>query len=174
MFVLQLLSFQEEKLAEAGRFAPSWAPPLFEPEDDFELVLIQWSTEYDRVMRTHPSKRAGKDKLAEHYIAEEQHRLMSIAMWRQETNRGIKFWTDEKKAAVQYDPKIAMLWGKWLAWVPPPPRRGSEPDPPPMEKPKSEPPKPDLPKPKAKPRPKESGKGGKKHGRGKGKGKGKK
>ena len=166
MFVLRLLQAQEERLDEMGKFASPWAPPLIEPEDDFKLVLIQWSTEYDRVMRTHRSKRVGQEKLAAYYIEQDRRRLMTMAVWRKETNRGVSYWTDEKKAAAAYDPETAMLWGKWLAWVPPPPKCGSEPDPPIEPKPTP------VPKPKEQGTGKGKGKGGK-HGKGKGKGKGK-
>lgn len=127
MHELRLLDVLERKMVDAGIEHPKWEPPPLDVDGDFILVLQQWSTEYDRVLRTHNSWRVGKEKIASYCIDEDERRLMVLARWRQETDRGFRFWTKENKAKIFTEPKMAVLWSRWMNWQPPPPKSPNEP-----------------------------------------------
>ena len=129
LFELKLMDVLERKLKDAGYVYPMWVEPQLPCDNDesFVVILNSWYTEYDKVLQTHPSRKVGKLVVSQYYIDEEHRRMLYYAHWRRDTEKGVRYWTPERKALISTDPKMALLWSKWLAWVPPPPKYLAEP-----------------------------------------------
>lgn len=129
LFELKLMDVLERKLKDAGYVYPMWVEPQLPCDNDesFMMILNSWYTEYDKVLQTHPSRKVGKLVVSQYYIDEEHRRMLYYAHWRRDTEKGVRYWTPERKALISTDPKMALLWSKWLSWVPPPPKYLAEP-----------------------------------------------
>jgi hypothetical protein len=97
--------------------------------EEFESrIAIVWRPEYDQWFEwfnNKVSKDTAKQQLLVYYCWEEQRRVVYdqwiTTGWKQETQRGIDFWTPEMRAQISQSTKTKALWNKWCLWVPPPP-----------------------------------------------------
>jgi hypothetical protein len=133
--VLRLLEKQDQPKVEVTSNLddlPSDSEDDLEDESDteeFELrVAIVWRHEYDRWFEWFNNKvdnDTAKQQLRVYYCLEEERKVVYkqwiTTGWKQETQRGIDFWTPEMLAQISQCTKIQAKWDKWCLWVPPPP-----------------------------------------------------